>query len=163
MPRCRPLKLIDAMILIGVAALGMAELRPGWVQFHAFWASMNQAPPTQAYAQMVQSSSTIALINLAVGYVLIRLGRPRLSWRDMIRQPGILVLILLIASALLYGAASAVVKPGPSANMIAGLALGLSWAAACYRYRGRAEQGWIEVLGRFLAVGLTVAVASSYS
>lgn len=36
MPHFRPFKLIDAMILIGVAALGMAEMRPGWNPFHAF-------------------------------------------------------------------------------------------------------------------------------
>ena len=43
-------------------------------------------------------------------------------------------------------AVSAAVNPGPSTNIIVGLALGLSWVAACYRYRSRAEPGWIEGL-----------------
>jgi hypothetical protein len=33
MPRCRPFKLVDAMILVAAAALGMAAMRPGWNQF----------------------------------------------------------------------------------------------------------------------------------
>jgi hypothetical protein len=163
MSRCRPFKLIDAMILIGIAALGMAEMRPGWNQFRAFWASINQNPPSEAYGRMVQSSLMIAFLNLAVGYVWIRLISTRLPWRDLIRQPGMLVLILMIASALLYMVFSAVVKPSPSANMIVGLALGLSWVAACLRYRSSAEPGWIEWLGRVFGAGLVVAVATSYS
>ena len=37
MPRCRPFKLVNAMILVGVAALGLAAMRPGWNQFQSFW------------------------------------------------------------------------------------------------------------------------------
>jgi hypothetical protein len=163
MPRCRPFKLIDAMILIGVAALGMAEMRPGWNQFHAFWASINQAPPTQAYARIVQSSLTIALLNLAVGYVWIRLIPPRLPWLDMIRQPGVLVLILLIGIAFVCLALSALAPRVAQPNWIIAVALALSWAVACFHYRSRAEPGWIEVLGRAFGVGLVVALAVSYS
>ena len=32
MPRCRPFKLIDAMILIAAAAVWMARMRPLWNQ-----------------------------------------------------------------------------------------------------------------------------------
>ncbi len=73
------------------------------------------------------------------------------------------MIILLIACALLYGAVSVIVKPGPSANMIVGAALGLSWGLACYRYRSRAEAGWIEGLGRAFGIGLVVTVAANYS
>ena len=62
MPRCRPFKIIDAMILVGVAALGMAEMRPGWNQFQTFWAGLKTIPTTQAYVRMAQSSLTIALL-----------------------------------------------------------------------------------------------------
>src|SRR4051794_19298309 len=44
MPRCRPFKLIDAMVLVATAALGMASMRPGWDQFHAFWAGIKTVP-----------------------------------------------------------------------------------------------------------------------
>jgi hypothetical protein len=163
MPRCRPFKLIDAMILIANAALWMSSMRPGWNHFQAFWDDIKMVPTWQAYARIAQSGLTIGLLSLAVAYIWIRLIPPKLPWRDLIRQPGMLVLILLIACALLYGAVSAFVKPGPSANMIVGLALGLSWGVACYRYRALAEPGWIEGLGRVFGVGLVVAVAASYS
>jgi hypothetical protein len=162
MPRCRLFKLIDAMILIANAALGMASMRPGWNQFQAFWAGIKMVPTWQAYGGIAQTGLTIALLNLAVAYVWIRLIPPRLPISDLIRQPGMLVLILLIASAFLYMALSAFLPPAASTNMIVGLVLGLSWVAACYRYRSRAEPGWIEVLGRSFGVGLVVAVAASY-
>jgi hypothetical protein len=162
MPRCRPFKLIDAMILIATAALGMASMRPGWNHFQTFWAGMKTVPTWQAYVGMAQTGLTIALLNFAVAYVWIRLIPPRLPTPDLIRQPGMLVSILLIASAFLYMALSAFVPPAASTNRIVALALGLSWGAACHRYRSRAEPGWIEILGRAFGVGLVVAIAASY-
>ena len=162
MPRCRPFKLIDAMILIANAALGMASMRPGWDQFQMFWAGIKRAPTWQAYAGMAQICLTIALLSLAVAYVWIRLIPPRLPMSDLIRQPGMLVLILLIGLAFLYMALSAFVPPIAETNMIIALALGLSWGAACRRYRSRAEPGWIEVLGRSFGIGLVVAIATTY-
>lgn len=163
MPRCRPFKLVDAMILVAVAALGLAEMRPGWNQFQTFWAGANRVPPWQAYGRMTQSLLTIALLNLAVAYVWIRLIPPRLPWGDLIRQPGLLVLVLLIGLAFLCMALSVLVPQVAQTNMVIALALGLSWAGACYRYRSHAEPGWIEALGRSFGIGLVVAIAVSYS
>ena len=56
MPRCRPFKIVDAMILVAVAALGMAAMRPGWNQFQSFWAGIKTVPTTQAYVGIAQSS-----------------------------------------------------------------------------------------------------------
>jgi multisubunit Na+/H+ antiporter MnhB subunit len=162
MPRCRPFKLFDAMILVATAALGMAEMRPGWNQFQMFWAGTKRAPTWQAYGGMAQTGLTIALLNLAMAYVWIRLIPPRLPGSDLIRQPGMLLLVLLIGLAFLYMALSAFVPPVAETNMIIALALGLSWGAACRRYRSRAEPGWIEGLGRSFGVGLVVAIAASY-
>ena len=138
-------------------------MRPGWNQFQMFWDGIKRVPTWQAYAGMAQTGLTIALMSLAVAYVWIRLIPPRLPASDLIRQPGMLVLILLIASAFLYTAVSAFVPPAASTNMIIGLAFGSSWVAACRRYRSRAEPGWIEGLGRSFGVGLVVAVAASYA
>ena len=168
MARCRPFKIVDAMILVSVAALGMAAMRPGWNQFHTFWASVNQAPTTQAYVGMAQSCLTIALLNLAVAYGWIRLIPPRLPVRDLICQPGMLSLVLLIGIAFIYLALSAVATTVAQVNMVTRLSAywncrgGLSWAAACFYYQSRAEPGWIEVLGRVFAVGLIVAISVSY-
>ncbi|SIN83933.1 hypothetical protein SAMN05444166_1206 [Singulisphaera sp. GP187] len=152
MPRCRPFKLVDAMILVATSALGMAELRPGWNQFRMFWAGINRVPTWQAYVRMAQSSLTIVLLNLAVAYVWIRLIPPRLPWPDLIRQPGMLLLVLLIGLAFLCMVLAALVPQVAQTNMIIAFALGLSWAAGCRRYRSHAESGWIEVLER-LTVG----------
>ena len=162
MPRCRPFKLVDAMILVAAAALGMASMRPGWNQFQMFWAGIKRAPTWQAYGGMAQIDLTIAVLNLAVAYVWIRLIPPRLPRSDLIRQPGMLSLVLLIGLAFLYMALSAFVPLVAETNMIIALALGLSWGAACRRYRSRAEPGWIEGLGRSFGVGLVVAIAASY-
>ena len=163
MPHCRPFKLVDAMILVATTALGMAEMRPGWNQFQIFWAGMKRAPTWQAYVGMAQTSLTIALLDLAVAYVWIRLIPPRLPTSDLIRQPGMLSLVLLIGLAFLYLALSAFVPLVAETNMIIALALGLSWGAACRRYRSRAEPGWIEGLGRSVGVGLVVAIATTYT
>ena len=163
MPRCRPFKLVDAMVLVAAAALGMASMRPGWNQFQMFWAWTKSTPTWQAYVGMAQTGLTIALLSLAEAYVWIRLMRPRLPWSDLIRQPGMLFFGVLIGFAFVYMALSAFVPPVTETNMIIALALGLCWGAACRRYRSRAEPGWIEGLGRSFGVGLVVALATSYS
>src|SRR3954447_2084951 len=163
MPRCRPFKIVDAMILVASAALGMAAMRPGWKQFQAFWAGIKTVPTTQAYVGIAQTSLTIALLDLAVAYGWIRLIPPRIPWPDLVRQPGMLSLVLLIGIAFICLALSAVAPKAAQPTMVIALALGLSWAGACFYFRSRAEPGWIEVLGRVFAVGLIVAIAVSYS
>jgi hypothetical protein len=111
---------------------------------------------------MAHTSLTIAFLNLAVAYVWLRLIPPRLPMSDLIRQPGMLFLILPIGLALVYMALSPFVPPVAWTNMIIALALGLSWGAACRRYRSRAEPGWIEGLGRSFGVGLVVSIAATY-
>jgi hypothetical protein len=161
MPRCRPFKLVDAMILVAVAALGMTEVRPVWNRFQAFWAGTNGAPTWQAYAGMAHVCWTMLFLNLVVAYIWIRLVPPRLPWSDVIRQPGMLFLILLAGLSFLLLALSAFVRSVAWANMAFALALGLSWVAACLRYRSRAEPGWIEGLGRSVGVGLLVSIAAT--
>ena len=160
-PCCRPFKIVDAMILIGVLAIGMAEIRPGWNQFYSFWAGMKTVPTTEAYLRMGHSSGTILLINVGVAYVWIRLVRPRLPIRDMLRQPGALGLMLPIPFAFVYAGLAAIAPSAPS-NLIIGVALALSWVAACFHFRSIAEPGWIESFGRLVAISLIAAVATSY-
>jgi hypothetical protein len=159
MPRCRPFNIIDAMILVASAALGLSSMRPGWKHFQMFWAGIKMAPTWQAYVGIAQTGLTIALLDLGVAYLWLRLMPPHPPWSDLMRQPGMLSFVLLIGLAILYAALSAFVPLGAKANMITALALGVSWGAACLRYRSRAEPGWIEGLGRCFGVGLVVAIA----
>jgi hypothetical protein len=163
MPRCRPFKLIDAMILIAAAAIGMAMMRTVWNQFQVVVGTNNGVSlpwQTYVYAEKVRSCSTIAILMLAVAYVWIRLVPPRLPTRDLIRQPGMLSLVLMTGLSTLLWPLSAFVPLKPPTNAIFALVLGLSWCVACRRYRSRAEPGWMEGLGRVFGVGLVIAIAA---
>lgn len=149
------------MILVAAAALGLAAMRPGWNQFHTFWAHARASPTTQAYAGLARSCLTIAVLDLAVAYVWIRLVPPRLPVPDLIRQPGVLVLILLIGLAFICLTLSAVAPRVAQPSWVIALALGLSWVAACLYHRSRSETGWIETLGRSFAICLIAAIAAS--
>jgi hypothetical protein len=163
LPHCRPFKLVDVMILVAASALGLAAMRPGRNQFHMFRANAKASPATQAYVGLARSCLAIILLDPAVGYVWIHLVPPRLPVPDLVRQPGVLVLILLIGLALICLTLSAVAPRVAPPSWVIALALGLSWAAGCLYHRSRAEPGWIEALGRFFAVCLTAAIAASYS
>ena len=167
MPRCRPFRLVDAIILIAAAAVAMAPMYAVWNQLHRWKVEMDieEGLPWQIYAGSVHTGLNIALLMLAVAYVVMRLIPPRPPRSDLIRQPGMLFLGLLIGLGLvlfLFVALSAFVPLVAGTNMIIALVLGLSWGAACRRYRSRAEPGWIEGLGRTVGVGLVVSIAVTY-
>jgi hypothetical protein len=117
--------------------------------------------PWQIYTETVQLGLTMALLMLVVAYVWIRLVPPRLSWSDLVRQPGMLFVVLLIGLSIPLLPLSAFVPLVAPTTTIFALALGLSWYLACRRYRSRAEPGWIEGLGRSFGVGLIVAIAAT--
>jgi hypothetical protein len=161
LPRSRPFRLVDVMILVLAAALGLASMRGIWNQFQTIWASLKLTPSWQAYAGVAQVCSTIALIDLAVAYGWIRMVPPQIPLSDLIRQPGMLVLELLVGLSfplLLLSAFLPMVAPVPQ---IFAVVLGLSWLMACRRLRSRAEPGWIEALGRSLGIGLILAIATT--
>ncbi len=152
MPRCRPFKLIDTLILTAASALWMARC----VLFRIKASRMGV--PWFDYAIMINAGLTQAVQMLALAYVLIRLIPPRLPRSDLLRQPGMLLLELMIGLSIVWFALSGYIELW--ANMIIALALGLSWVAACRRYRSRAEPGWIEGLGRAVGVGVVVSIAA---
>ncbi len=127
-----------------------------------FWAGTKRAPTWHARVVMAQTGLTISLLNLVYNYIWVYLIPARLPTSDLMRQPGMLLLVLLIGHAFLYMAVSASVPLGAETNIIIALALGLSRGAACRRHRSRAEPGWIEGLVRTFGVGLVVAIAAIY-
>jgi hypothetical protein len=162
MPRCRPFKLVDGMILVATAALWMAVMRPRWNQFQTVWIAVRKAPTWQSYIGIAQGGLALSLWMLTLAYLVIRLIPPRPPGPDLIRQPGMLLLGVMIGLVILLFALAAFVPLGAEANLIIALALGLSWRAACRRYRSRAEPGWIEGLGRLVGVGWIVSTAAIY-
>ena len=162
MPRCRPFKLIDAMILIGASAVWMALMRTRWAQLQRVGNSLPKGLPWQALVGIVQNGLNISLWMLTLAYLVIRLIPPRPPGPDLIRQPGMLFLGSMIALLILSMLLSAFVPLVPWTNIPIALALVLSWLVASRRHRSRAEPGWIEVLGRTVGVGWIVSEASSY-
>lgn len=162
MPRCRPFRLIDALILVATAAAWMALTRPRWNQFQMVWTGIRKAPTWQSYIGIAQSGLALSLWMLTTAYLVMRLIPPRPPRSDLIRQPGMLLLGLMIGLAILLMLLSAFVPLRGWTNVIIALALGLSWLAACRRYRSRAEPGWIEGMGRFVGVGWVVSTAATY-
>jgi hypothetical protein len=160
MPRCRPFKLIDAMILTAAVAVWIAWMRPLWNELQRATMASGKGTPWHAYAGTVPTGLNIAVLMLALAYLVIRLIPPRPPRSDLIRQPGMLLLGLLIGLVILLMALAAFVPMVVGTNMIIALVLGLSWGAACRRYRSRAEPGWIEGLGRSVGVGLVVSTAA---
>jgi hypothetical protein len=162
MSRCRSFKLIDAMILTAAAAVWMARMRTLWNQLQMAGMASRKGIPWHAYAGIVQTGLNIALLMLTLAYLVIRLIPPRPPRSDLICQPGMLLLGLLIGLSILLLALSAFVPLVAPTNLIIALVLGLSWGAACRRYRSRAEPGWIENLGLSVGVGLVVSTAAIY-
>ena len=161
LPRCRPFRLMDTMILVAAAAIGMALIRPLWGLVQRFTVANGNVMAWEFVTKAVQIGATIAVLIFGAAYVQIRLRSPCLPVADLIRQPGMLGFILLIGLALPLAPLALVVRPDAPVLRMLALALGLSWAGACYRYRSRAEPGWIEGLGRTFGVGLIIALATS--
>jgi len=161
MPRCRPFKLIDVMIVIASASIGMTSIRPMWNRLQLVGMDSRNGIPWQVYAGAVKSGLTMFLLMLLTAYIWMRLIPPRLPVSDLIRQPGALFFGLLCGFSILLLPLSAFVPLDDASTMrIFAIALGSSWLVACRRYRSRAEPGWIEGLGRFYGVGLLLVIAA---
>jgi hypothetical protein len=175
MPRCRKFKLIDGMILIAAAAGWMAMSRGLWTQPRVAYAPLNgnhwlykvgmasmNGIPLYAYVGPFHVGLICAVVMLAVTYVAIRLIPPRLPESDLICQPGMLSLGLLVALFFLYMALAQMGLLNIWTDLIMTVAVGVSWSAACWFYRSRAEPGWIEGLGRSFGVSLVLSIAMTY-
>ena len=162
MPRCRPFTLLDAMILTAVAAVWMALMRPRWNQFQMMWTGIRTIPTWQSYIGIAQSGLALSLWLVTMAYLVMRLLRPRPRVSDLIRQPGMLFLGLMIGFGIVLMLLSTLVPLVPWTNVIIGLALGIAWLAACRRYRAYAELGWIEGTGRLVGVGWVATTMAIY-
>ncbi len=175
MPRCRKFKLIDGMILIAAVAGWMAMSRRLWTE-----PRMDSAPisadhwlrkvgmdsingiPLYAYVGPFNFGLIRAVVMLAVAYVAIRLIPPRLPESDLICQPGMLSLGLLVGLFFIYMALAQMSLLNVWTDLIMTVAVGVSWSAACWFYRSHAEPGWIEGLGRSFGVSVVLFIAMTY-
>lgn len=156
--RCRPVTVLDLMILVAATAVGLGLDRSfpvlGRHGIPAPWAA--ELPCLAAW--------TVAALAL-------RLRRPRPAFRLLMRQPGAvasLVVVLLVALVGAFGAVAVGVKWGLNSYgvqtggnipisllILFGLLVAVSgvvgaWLGLAFSSRRRTEPGWIDLLGRAL-------------
>lgn len=118
------------------APLAWRTNRPRWDQFQRVWSDIGRKALTwESYASLAQMGLNLSLMILTVAYLVMRLVPPRPSWPALIRQPGTLSLGIMIALSILLLLLSPFVPLVPWTNVPIALAHGLSWLAACRRYR----------------------------
>ena len=161
----RPFTLLDAMILVGSAALGMGVTR--WLDpTGSLWAlikaiASNFAWEWNLFDQAVPGLLIFAMpaaVTMTLGVLALRLRKPRPRWRRLARQPGI---VAYFALALSWVAAGAYAVVGALSNVptvatpatAPGLPPGTSFAWVLLSYHQE-----FTVLGSVLA-GFAVVVA----
>lgn len=175
MTRCRKFKLIDAMILIAAVAGWMTMSRGLWTVprevptplrgnhwLHKVGLASINGIPLYAYFGPFKFGFTNAVMMLAVAYVVIRLIPPRLPGSDLICQPGMLSLGLLVGLFFLYMTLAQMRLLNFWTDLIMTIAVGVPWSAVCWFHRSRVEPGWIEGVGRFFGISLVLAIAMIY-
>ena len=181
---CRKFGLTDAMILTAGAAFSLAagthlivlmartfghlcsealahraDLPHLWL---TFWgATHDDLRNTLWYGFQVAMA---LVIGFTPAWIVVRLRRPRASWRGLLRQPGA-VAVLAIVFGLFWGTGALLTlfpdlfdswSAAPSAM---GGAVALAWGALALSRRWQSEPGWIDRVGRLLgcvAIGLAV-------
>jgi hypothetical protein len=165
MSHSRPFKLTDAMILTAAAAVWMAMMRPRGIEFQMVSIPLRNAPTWRSYVPMARDGLGLLIAMLTWAYLGMRLIPPKPLRSDLIRQPGMLFICIVFTSLILMQILSAfipLVPEGPWMNLLIACAVGLPWLVAARYYRSRAEFGWIEGVGRSVAVGWIVITALSY-
>jgi hypothetical protein len=154
--RCRPFKILDAMILVAATAGGLALGRkmsedPVWVYF---------SPSLSAWP------ATCFLLVWTVSFLLMRLWSPRPSLRRLMCQPGmaaccavvVVTMIAVIATACAWvlrdlSVATAIhTEHWSDHSPHVGQAVALTWLGLLLSRRCRVEPGWIDRFGRAIGV-----------
>ena len=162
-PACRPRTLVDLMVFVAATAVGLATCRAMWEQAEfdpGSWTHLFLAAPCVA-------SCSLAL-------VMLRLRRPRLNFRRIVRQPGAMaclavVTLLAFRMAVPLGVAALCgLKPGSwvgrfcRESVLAGYVVAAAWLTLAITGIRRTEPGWIDRLGRIFGTYWIILVFMSY-
>jgi hypothetical protein len=166
-PSARPFTLLDAMILVAAAAVGLAALR--WAGVWLIWEDRlaTRVAISQVSLKLAVNWSCFG-IPMTLAALAVRLRRPRASWRRLIRQPGMMAgLAVVPAWALAAGDAflfqydvrgqawnpEEMLQYGLLfATALGGFAVAIAGMAQALIGR-RPEPGWVDRLGRLVGVG----------
>jgi hypothetical protein len=180
----RRFRLLDAMILVAATAAGCVAMRwvvrktDGAISWAALYEAREYLPRNPQ--DFLRVSSYIAaglLLPLVTVWTLalipLRLLAPRLRFRRLARQPGMMAAwascvtlvflglqVLLVALILGRGDAADLLEPDSiiaSVPMFVALAVSASWITLLLGRRWRADSDWIDRFGRALGVFWIVA------
>ena len=167
-PDSRRFGLGDAMILIIALALGLGLARPAI----AIVVDAMRSDPGWRFQTIAGAVSLTRIVNIIVlnfllflipAFLIVRLRRPRPSWRSLIRQPGFASCAGTVAVVLGLVVLSLIPAPGLAAQAIeiTGQILivavvPLLWIVMLATRRWTPEPGWIDRLGRVLGLAWMV-------
>jgi hypothetical protein len=163
--KCRPFTLLDAMILVAATGGGIG-----------FWRLLNMHEditptlsdylhPTLATMPFLYLTARPLILMGTIGFMIIRLRRPRVPWRRIMYQPGTVSSIAVLGFFSMYGvmdcAAWVATRSGlhradpmtgldqlfAGAPSPAGFAVATSLVILALSKRWRHEHGWIDALG----------------
>jgi hypothetical protein len=160
--RCRPFGVADAMIATAFIAGGFALGRE--VERHTVEASAGKATYLKALQNLDRDLTWAypVLACLTLGWLVMRLRRPRPRLALMARQPGMAAMLavgVILAPAVVaavfvagWGNPDRWVTPLVAAWPKVGPAVAMIWLALFVTGRRRSERGWVDGSGRILGI-----------
>jgi hypothetical protein len=154
--RCRSFVILDAMILVGASAAGLALAR-----------TILQDALTMPHSPMwVARPITYFLLAWTLAFIPLRLRQPRPSLRRLMVQPGMAaccaVAIVTAMDAISWTIYGMQLEPRHVRDMLArywrgaspdlGPAVALTWLGLVLSRRWRPEPGWLDRFGRVIGV-----------
>jgi hypothetical protein len=107
---------------------------------------------------------TDILGGMTLAFFVVRLRRPRPSWRNLVRQPGFVAALAMVFGLFwIYGLLCWLVPeradPFTTPFVAVGATVAVAWAALVCCRRWSAEPGWVDRVGRLLgatAIGIAL-------
>jgi hypothetical protein len=154
--RCRPFTILDAMILVGASAVGLALART----------ILKDALMMPRSPMWVARPITYFLLSWTLAFIPLRLRRPRPPLHRLMDQPGMaaccavaIVTAIDVISRAIY---VLLLEPPHAREMLArywrgnsqhlGPAVAVTWLGLFLSRRWRPEPGWLDRIGRVIGV-----------
>jgi hypothetical protein len=172
---CRPLRIPDAMILIaGLAVvLAMGGHLFGWCAYFLYqvcrtvvenradlWDDPQQLwrfigdPARQLLSYGFQATAML-VFGMTPIFLILRLKRPRPSWRPLLVQPGMVAALAVVFGFYWVTGLVHILLPGRIDSIrgpwiVVGGTVAAAWVILALIRRWKAEPGWVDRMGRLL-------------
>ncbi len=156
-PRCRPFSIGDAMILIATTAVGFALIQERLGVILGSRMLLRLLATSAGIGLILEYIVTIMssfLMPATLGYLVIRLRRPRPSLDRIALQPGMVAnAAMAVIIALVFWLEVDQPALGLWVELAVLLVMPLSWIVLAVSGRWRREPGWIDRLGVWVGAG----------